>query len=114
MDGLPELLASAHPVESAFLAVARIIKHGNRTEVQKAGFSAAWLEFDDLFEVIRRRRENSKTGSLRRGTDADAAAAEFPDVPCGEYFASYFDDEGAETPRKGASELLQDNDNEFG
>mmetsp|Transcript_19773 Transcript_19773/g.32052 ORF Transcript_19773/g.32052 Transcript_19773/m.32052 type:complete len:626 (+) Transcript_19773:111-1988(+) len=94
-DGLPELLASGHPVEAVFSAVSRIIRHGNRPPIVKAGFSAAWLEFDDLFEVMLRRERKNNFGK--------GSGVNIPEIHCGEYS----DDDGG-TPRRGQL------DNEFG
>jgi len=88
--GIAQMLAAGHPVESLFLAVAGHLKSGGRYEVQRAGFSAAWLEFEDLFAQAAVRRRALKA-SLRRpgapgtphasddeGSDVEAAVA--PDL----------------------------------
>jgi len=62
--GMAPMLAARHPVEALFLAVAGQVKSGGRYETQKAGFSAAWLEFEDLFHAAlsRRRHTRATTG----------------------------------------------------
>eukprot|EP00927_Polykrikos_kofoidii_P077196 TRINITY_DN74165_c0_g1_i1.p1 TRINITY_DN74165_c0_g1~~TRINITY_DN74165_c0_g1_i1.p1 ORF type:complete len:813 (+),score=156.37 TRINITY_DN74165_c0_g1_i1:269-2707(+) len=64
-------LAAGHPVESLFLAVAGSPKGaGARSEVQKAGFSNAWLEFEDLFVASNNKRRAVKLLSRFSGIGA--------------------------------------------
>lgn len=101
MDGLPELLATAHPIDSVFLAVARILRHGNKTEAHRAGFSAAWLEFNDLFEAIRKRGSKGRIG---KGNGESAL-----DAPCDEHF-----DDDADTPQRHHLEMDEPDFDDFG
>lgn len=54
------MLAAGNPIESLFLAVAGHLKSGGRYESQRAGFSAAWLEFEDLFSAAQAKRRQGK------------------------------------------------------
>jgi len=66
------LLTAGHPVESLFLAVAGQLKSGTRYETQKAGFSAAWLEFEDLFSQANSKRRHVKwQDTMKRRQAAD-------------------------------------------
>jgi len=56
--GVAPMLTAGHPVESLFLAVAGHLKSGGRYETQRAGFSAAWLEFEDLFAAASAKRRS--------------------------------------------------------
>jgi condensin-2 complex subunit H2 len=69
-DGLPGLLAYGNPADAIFLAVARHLRSGGRSEVQKAGFSAAWLEFEDLFEAAAARRRHGRSKAFLRAKGA--------------------------------------------
>jgi len=57
------LAAGGHPVESLFLAVASRMKQGVRFETQKALFSGAWLEFEDLFAAAAGKRRSLKAAA---------------------------------------------------
>jgi len=78
--GVAPMLTAGHPVESLFLAVAGSLKSGPRYETQRAGFSTAWLEFEDLF---------SQAASVRRQLKACIRRPGAPPTPHGS------DDEGA-------------------
>lgn len=87
------LLLAGHPVESLFLAVAGRLKTGGRFEVQRAGFSGAWLEFEDLFVAARaKRRRVSKAGS--RGQPGAGA----PATPLGQGYGGDVSDDEAGLP----------------
>mmetsp|Transcript_41086 Transcript_41086/g.118723 ORF Transcript_41086/g.118723 Transcript_41086/m.118723 type:complete len:671 (+) Transcript_41086:93-2105(+) len=75
--GLQPMLSSGNPVDSVFLAVAGTSKPGGRYETQKAGFSAAWLEFEDLFAQAMGKRRTQKM-TLKAPQPA-AAAGEVSD-----------------------------------
>lgn len=50
--------ATGHPVEAMFLALAGELKKGGRwAETHRAGFSDAWLEFEDLFSAASGKRK---------------------------------------------------------
>lgn len=55
------MLAAGNPIESLFLAVAGQMKAGGRFETQRAGFSAAWLEFEDLFALAASKRRHLRS-----------------------------------------------------
>jgi len=56
---LPSLTEQSHP-NSIFLMVARLLRSSDRCEVQKFGFSSAWLEFEDLFQDAMSKRRRDK------------------------------------------------------
>lgn len=85
--GMGPMLTAGHPVDSLFLAVAGQIKSGGRYEVQRGGFSAAWMEFEDLFSAAVSRRRG-----LRAASKAPHAGAT-PMTPTGAG-AEASDDEG--------------------
>jgi len=68
------MLAAGHPVESLFLAVAGRMQPGGRYETQRAGFSAAWLEMEDLIAGSIAARRSAKL--KRKATTAAAGGAE--------------------------------------
>ncbi|CAK0908687.1 unnamed protein product, partial [Prorocentrum cordatum] len=72
------LLLAGHPVESLFLAVAGRLKSGGRFEVQRAGFSGAWLEFEDLFVAARAKRRRLRRAGAQRCPGAGGAPATPP------------------------------------
>jgi len=74
--GVAPMLAAGHPVESLFLAVAGHLKSGGRYETQRAGFSAAWLEFEDLFSQASSRRRQMKASMKRPGAPATPHASD--------------------------------------
>merc|ERR1719162_2880204 len=47
--GVAAMATAGDPIESLFLTVAGQLKPGGRYETQRAHFSPAWLEFEDLF-----------------------------------------------------------------
>lgn len=84
---LAPLLAAGHPVEALFLAVAGRLK-GGRYEALRAHFSAAWLDFEDLFNAALSKRRGQKMSSQAKvgaapgtpGAEGDAAS---DDEGCG-------------------------------
>jgi condensin-2 complex subunit H2 len=91
-DGLSTLLASGHPVESLFLVVGTYLRNGGRTETERAGFSAAWLELEDLFLAASSKRKGTsgKTKAM-----AEAALHEAPQTPTAGCLGADSDDEPA-------------------
>lgn len=90
--GAAPMLAAGHPVESLFLAVAGHMKAGGRYEVQRQGFSAAWLEFEDLFAAAAAKRRTLKMtmkakepgaapSTPQRGQGDDGEASDEEGVP---------------------------------
>lgn len=63
--GVAAMATAGDPVESLFLTVAGQLKPGGRYETQRAHFSPAWLEFEDLFSAA-----HSKWRQLRIATKA--------------------------------------------
>jgi len=76
---LAPLLAAGNPVESLFLAVAGQMKSGGRYETQRAAFSPAWLEFEDLFVAALGKRKQLKTSSKVRPGAGDAQVSDGSD-----------------------------------
>mmetsp|Transcript_85078 Transcript_85078/g.214459 ORF Transcript_85078/g.214459 Transcript_85078/m.214459 type:complete len:714 (+) Transcript_85078:102-2243(+) len=74
--GLAPMLAAGHPVESLFLAAAGHLKSGGKYETQRAGFSAAWLEFEDLFAQATSRKRQLKAAMKRPGAPATPHASD--------------------------------------
>lgn len=67
---LAPMLAAGNPVESLFIAVAGHIKPGGRYETQRAAFSPAWLEFEDLFAAaVGKRRQLRMSARGRSGAE---------------------------------------------
>jgi hypothetical protein len=58
-------------VESLFLSVAGNLKTGGKYETQRAGFSAVWLEFEDLFAAAMAKRRS--LAFSRKKAQADGA-----------------------------------------
>jgi len=79
--GFRSMLAAGHPVEALFFAVAGHLRPGDRYESQKAGFSAAWFEFEDLISVALAKRRQMKLSS-QGGRHGDAEK-EAPSTPRG-------------------------------
>ena len=79
--GFRSMLAAGHPVEALFFAVAGHLRPGDRYESQKAGFSAAWFEFEDLISVALAKRRQIKLSS-QGGRHGDAEK-EAPSTPRG-------------------------------
>merc|ERR1712186_80029 len=78
------MLTAGHPVESLFLAIAGHLKSGGQYETQRVGFSAAWLEFEDLFAAaMGQRRQLSKMMKTHpRGAPTTPVHAEGSDDEC--------------------------------
>eukprot|EP00931_Biecheleriopsis_adriatica_P103422 TRINITY_DN78262_c0_g1_i1.p1 TRINITY_DN78262_c0_g1~~TRINITY_DN78262_c0_g1_i1.p1 ORF type:complete len:730 (+),score=166.10 TRINITY_DN78262_c0_g1_i1:8-2197(+) len=85
ISALAPLLAAGNPVESLFLAVAGHLKSGGRYETQRAAFSPAWLEFEDLFSSSASKRRHTKTAWKKnrageqdgvQGSDGEASGDE--------------------------------------
>jgi len=68
-SGAAPFLAAGNPIESLFLSVAGNLKSGGKYETQRAGFSAVWLEFEDLFVAAMAKRR-----SLAQARKAEKAA----------------------------------------
>lgn len=81
------MLAAGNPVESLFLAVAGHLRTGGRYETQRAGFSAAWLEFEDLFTAAATKRRHLRSSLKRPGaahaSDDEASDTEVVPQDCG-------------------------------
>jgi hypothetical protein len=69
------LLAVGDPVESLFRVVGTYLRNGGRTETQKAGLSAAWLEFEDLFQAAANKRKKLKANQEKASSRANLGAA---------------------------------------
>jgi len=65
-EGLPGFMAAGHPVESLFLVVGTHLRNGGRTETERAGFSAAWLEFEDLFQAASTKRKKMQAQDAQK------------------------------------------------
>jgi len=89
--GVAAMATAGDPVESLFLTVAGQLKPGGRYETQRAHFSPAWLEFEDLFSAA-----HSKWRQLRTATKAPGKKGA--------------EEEEEETP--GRKKKSQDSDNE--
>lgn len=76
------MLAGGHPVEALFLTVAGHLRPVGRYEAQRAGFSAAWLEMEDLFvaNVSKRRAAKMKRRQQQRAAAGEDGGAEDPAV----------------------------------
>merc|ERR1719162_733799 len=61
--GIAAMATAGDPVESLFLTVAGQLKPGGRYETQRAHFSPAWLEFEDLFSAAHSKWRQLKTAS---------------------------------------------------
>lgn len=72
--GVQPMLSAGHPVESLFLAVSGNSKTGGKYETQRAGFSAAWLEFEDLFAQASAKRKTQKMTMKAREPGAPGVA----------------------------------------
>jgi len=70
-SGVAPLLTAGNPVESLFLSVAGNLKTGGKYETQRAGFSAVWLEFEDLFVAAMAKRRS--LAAARKAAQADGA-----------------------------------------
>lgn len=77
-EGLPAFMAAGHPVESLFLVVGTHLRNGGRTETEKAGFSAAWLEFEDLFQAASKRRKIDASEAAKKAQQAKLLGTEGP------------------------------------
>jgi len=82
-EGLPAFMAAGHPVESLFLVVGTHLRNGGRTETERAGFSAAWLEFEDLFQAAstRRKKLQSDFCSVKKAKLGEAGDGPAPHTP---------------------------------
>jgi len=106
---LAPLVTAGNPVESLFLAVAGHLKSGGRYETQRAAFSPAWLEFEDLFVAAigkRKQQKPSKASAIARAQAEDSDEEAAPVTPA--EGVTQEDDFG--TPRSGCmvSDLNQD------
>jgi len=97
-EGLPAFMAAGHPVESLFLVVGTHLRNGGRTETERAGFSAAWLEFEDLFQAASSKRKTAKKAKLG---DALGGPAPFTPQMAGHAGADSDDEFHAFTPPRG-------------
>jgi len=114
-DGMGEFLATGHPVNSLFRVVGTQLRNGGRTETARIGLSAAWLEFEDLFQAAsskRRRlmansREKAKlAGAMDLGDALDVADAEDMAAPMTPPRTFGADEElGMQTPARGSPGL---------
>jgi len=69
-------LVADHPVEALFLAVAEQLKAGGmQSETRRAGFGAAWLEFEDLFAAAAAKRRSVKAQQRWQPNKLAVAAA---------------------------------------
>jgi len=82
------MLSVGNPVDAMFLSVAEQLKHGGRYETQRAGFSSAWLEFEDLFGAAAAKRRQMKATLKGQAKPGEAAPMTPPPMEQGS------DDEG--------------------
>jgi hypothetical protein len=81
-----------------FLVVGTHLRNGGRTETERAGFSAAWLEFEDLFQAASSKRKTAKKAKLG---DALGGPAPFTPQMAGHAGADSDDEFHAFTPPRG-------------
>eukprot|EP00747_Dinoflagellata_sp_TGD_P166561 gnl/TRDRNA2_/TRDRNA2_189519_c0_seq1.p1 gnl/TRDRNA2_/TRDRNA2_189519_c0~~gnl/TRDRNA2_/TRDRNA2_189519_c0_seq1.p1 ORF type:complete len:719 (+),score=164.01 gnl/TRDRNA2_/TRDRNA2_189519_c0_seq1:51-2159(+) len=108
---LASVLTAGNPVESLFLSVAGHLKPGSRCETQKASFSAAWLEFEDLFSAAIAKRRHLK--ALRKAESRKSGGADTPPRYALRGEGSDVDDSGDEKEQTERMAGVRDNGTEM-
>jgi len=82
LDAAP--MFAGNPVEAAFSSAAGRLRSGGRYETQAAGFSTAWLEFEDLLALAASRRRRMRAAASGVGPGAEEAAPATPPTAPGD------------------------------